>query len=111
MGALGTIPEAWPLLLTKEQACAYLGGMCEGTFDKIVPVAPVDLGVRKLVWRRPDLDGWAMSLPARLPRGAESAQSVEPAPPVPAGPPVAGDDERRSASVERARARARSKAA
>ncbi len=91
------IPEAWPTLLTREQACAYLG-LSEGTFRAICPIAAVDLGVALLRWRRADLDAWVAGLPGRLMAARKAEQDAPPAVTDPA-------DERRLSSVERAKAR------
>jgi predicted DNA-binding transcriptional regulator AlpA len=88
----------WPLLLTMEDAAAFLR-LSEDTFRRICPVAPVDLGARLLRWRRPDLETWVEGMPARLKAAADEAQDAAP-------PPVADPaEERRLASIERARAR------
>lgn len=92
------IPEAWPALMTREQACAYVG-VSEATFRTICPISPVDLGVHLLRWRRDQLDAWIAALPARLRAAQVGAQD--------APPPVTDPaEERRLSSVERARARA-----
>lgn len=71
MGAGTDIPQAWPLLLTREQLCAYLGGLSWGTLSKILPVAPLDLGANVLRYSRPQIDTWAASLPPRLPKALQ----------------------------------------
>ena len=96
------LPEAWPRWLRIEQACAYLGGIGEATFRKICPVAPLDMGANVLLYRRAEIDAWELSLPHRLPRNADPAQSAEPVP-----QPAAND--RPMSAVERARARAAGK--
>ena len=94
------LPDAWPLLLDRELACAYLR-ISADSFERICPVAPVDLGINLLRWRRPELDAWVAGLPGRLRRArAEAhAQPVQPPQPVPPA------DERRLSAVERAKAR------
>lgn len=59
-----SIPAAWPLLLNKEQLCAYLG-VCERTLSKICPVAPLDLGANVVRYDRRQIDAWVERLPAR----------------------------------------------
>ncbi|WP_298330652.1 hypothetical protein [Asticcacaulis sp.] len=79
------IPDQWPLFLTKEQLCAYLGGMDERTLSKILPVQPLDLGANILRWNRQQVDAWAASLPPRLPKAMKASNDAglaraEPAP-------------------------------
>jgi predicted DNA-binding transcriptional regulator AlpA len=93
------IPEAWPLLLCREQLAAYLGMSAE-TIRRICPVAPLDLGVNLVRWRRPDIDAWVAGLPARLVRGAHGVATPAPT------PSRAASEERRLSAVERARDRA-----
>lgn len=57
----------WPRLLSREQLCLYLGGICEETLAKVCPVAPIDLGVRVLRWNRREIDAWLDRLPSRAP--------------------------------------------
>lgn len=71
MSAATDIPPAWPLLLTREQLCAYLGGLSWGTLSKVLPVAPLDLGANVLRYSRPQIDAWAAGLPPRLPKGLQ----------------------------------------
>lgn len=100
-GATG-IPEAWPLLMSQEQACAYLG-LSRHSFSRVCRVPPVDLGVRLLRWRRPDIDAWIAGLPTRLVGRHAGGDDVA------AAPPAAGEipaDERRFSAVEKARHRA-----
>ncbi|RZJ19090.1 MAG: hypothetical protein EON91_02535 [Brevundimonas sp.] len=97
------IPQAWPLLLSRDQLCAYLGGLSWDTVAKILPVAPVDLGANVLRYPRPAVDAWAASLPPRLPRALRGeGESSQPAP---AADPTAPES-RTSAAAERARLRA-----
>lgn len=55
---------AWPLLLTSEQACAYLG-VSLGTFRKVCPVPAVALGAAVTRWNRNHIDEWVNSLPPK----------------------------------------------
>lgn len=96
----GTIPQAWPLWLSREQALAYLGDIAEKTFLKICPVAPVDMGASIIRYRRYELEAWEASLGHRLPRRPASVEDAAPAEP----PPAAND--RPLSPVQRARARA-----
>jgi hypothetical protein len=57
----------WPRLLSREQLCLYLGGICEETLAKVCPVAPLELGVRVLRWNRREIDAWLDALPSRVP--------------------------------------------
>lgn len=93
----GRIPEAWPLLLTLVQTCAYLS-VSEDTFKRICPVRPVALGVRRW-WRRLDIDEWIAGLPAQLKAGEPIAL------PTPIPQQLAGE-ERRLNALERASQRA-----
>lgn len=74
------IPDQWPLFLTKEQLCAYLGGMDERTLSKILPVQPLDLGANILRWHRQQVDEWAAGLAPRLPKSMKASNYVTPAP-------------------------------
>jgi len=100
---VGSIPQAWPALLTREQVCAYVG-MSADSFANACPVAPVILGVRLLRWRRSDIDAWVEGLPNRLMRGA-SDLSVEIGGAAPQPFKLAGE-ERRHSAVENAQRRA-----
>jgi hypothetical protein len=93
----GDIPDAWPLLLTRELACAYLQISAE-SFARICPIPSVDLGLRVLRWNRLQLDTWVAGLPARLPRAQAEAQDGEAGLFVPAQPA----DERRDGAIARA---------
>jgi hypothetical protein len=101
----GEIPEAWPLLLTREQACAFLGGISEGTFLKVCPVPPIDLGANVVRYRRGELEAWVAALSHRLPKVRPGSQDA---------PPAAGGEivpmppaNRPSAAVQRALERAK----
>jgi predicted DNA-binding transcriptional regulator AlpA len=96
--AIGAIPEAWPLLMSREQVCAYLG-MSADTLKRVLPVPALALGAKLLRWRRTDIDEWAAGLPARLPSGAAATENPPPA------RQIAGD-ERRFNALERASQRA-----
>jgi predicted DNA-binding transcriptional regulator AlpA len=97
--AAGHIPEAWPLLMSRQQVCAFLG-MSADTLKQVLPVPALALGAKLLRWRRTDIDEWAAGLPARLPVGAAATET----PPPPARQ-IAGD-ERRFNALERASQRA-----
>jgi hypothetical protein len=75
------IPDAWPKLLSRAQAAAYIG-VSEATFTTVCPVAPVDLGVHVLRWNRAHVDEWLDNLPARL-RKPETVAHGEQAAPAP----------------------------
>lgn len=90
------VPDAWPALLSRDQLRAYLGGLCDATLRKICPVAPIELGVNVLRYRRVDVDRW---LDARPQRGLRVTED-----PAQDAPPAAND--RPKSAVERARARA-----
>ena len=111
MTASRDIPEAWPLLLTREQLCAYLGGLSWATLTKVLTVAPLDLGANVLRYSRPQVDAWAASLPPRLPRALQQAQEASQGAATTEGVAAADDvldepESRPSAAVERARRRA-----
>lgn len=97
--AIGAIPEAWPLLMSRDQVCAYLG-MSADTLKQVLPVPALALGAKLLRWRRTDIDEWAAGLPARLPVGSAATET-----PPPAARQIAGD-ERRFNAIERASQRA-----
>jgi hypothetical protein len=95
------IPEAWPALLSREQLCAYAGGISDATLRKVCPVAAVDLGANVLKYRRAEVDAWLASLPHRgLRLVAQSEQDA----PIEVEAPAAND--RASAAVAKAQARA-----
>ena len=102
MIAADGIPEAWPALLSREQLCAYAGGISDGTLRKVCPVPAVDLGANVLKYRRIEVDAWLASLPHRGLRLAQDGEHDGPS--GEQGQPAAND--RPSAAVERARARA-----
>jgi hypothetical protein len=93
----GGIPDAWPILLGREQLSAFLA-ISPDTVARICPVAPVDLGVRLLRWRRADIEAWVSGMPLRPRLGDLTVQFLPPG-------ELAGD-ERRAGAVERARLRA-----
>lgn len=102
------IPEAWPLLLSRDQLCAYMGGISWATLSRICPVHPIDLGANLLRYPRLQIDAWIASLPPRLPGRLQDPK--EDGQDAPAGQPPPADptapEDRRSAAVDRARARA-----
>lgn len=97
-----TAPSAWPLLLTREQLCAYVG-MSPATLARVCPVPPLDIGAKMLRYSRPQIDAWVGSLQPQMPRprhdepsGAAGVETAAPAIPV----------NRAREAIERARARA-----
>lgn len=98
------IPEAWPLMLSRDQLRAYLGGMAEDTLLSICPVAPLDIGVNLVRYFRPAIDAWAATLGPRIrPALREAAPSSQDA----AAPAEVQDAATRlSDSLDRVRARA-----
>ena len=58
------VSGAWPLLLSIEQACAYLG-VSPVTFRKICPVPAVALSAAVTRWNRNQIDEWVNSLPPK----------------------------------------------
>lgn len=96
--AVSSIPDAWPALLTREQLCAYLGGMADPTVRKICPVAAVDLGANVLRYRRSEIDAWLGTLHHRGLRVAPDGEQD--------APTVANDAPAGMTPAERARARA-----
>lgn len=96
--ALG-IPDAWPALMTREQACAYLGvGLA--TFSKICPVCPLDLGANVLRWPKAGLDAWIAKVPPRLISSQKAAQDAPPTAPEPAGDDLEWAEARRRAQKQ-----------
>ena len=97
------VPEAWPLLLSRDQLCAYIGVSAE-TLVKVCPVAPVDLGANVVRYNRDHVDAWVAGLPPRLislRKSEEGGQDARPADEVPDP-----GEERTLSAVERVRARA-----
>lgn len=94
------IPQAWPLLLTRQQLRAYLGGICDATLRKICPVAPVDLGANVVRYRRDQIDAWSNTLRPRLRPMEGDAQDC------PAAANEAGHAPGGMTAAEKARARA-----
>jgi len=71
MIAADGIPEAWPALLSREQLCAYAGGISDTTLRKVCPVPAVDLGANVLKYRRAEVDAWlALPTSPRLAAGS-----------------------------------------
>ena len=95
------IPDAWPLLLSRDQACAYLG-VSASTLFRVCPVAPVDLGANVLRYHRPEIDAWVATLPPRLPKHLQADNDHSNDEPRPDDHP----EDRRQSAVERARQRA-----
>jgi hypothetical protein len=95
------VPDAWPILLGREQLGAFLA-ISPDTVARICPVAPVELGVRLLRWRRADIEAWVSGMPLRPRLGDLTVQFVPPG-------EMAGD-ERRAGAVGRAQLRASGRA-
>lgn len=91
---------AWPLLLTLDQVCAYLG-VAPVTFRKICPVPAVALGAAVTRWNRNQIDEWVNSLPPRT--SAASRAEVAPVRPYDAAKEAA--EARRQAAVRKIRDR------
>jgi hypothetical protein len=90
-------------LLTREQLCAYLGGLSWDTVKKILPVRPLDLGANVLRYSRPQIDAWIDRCPAKpMIRLQESPPDVEDAAPAAV---VDLSQDRLTASIDRVRAR------
>lgn len=103
------VPEAWPLLMSREQLCAYVG-VGAVTLAKVCPVRPVDLGANLVRYNRLQIDAWVASLPAKAvlrlhddAEGSQDAPSGE-APLIQDGAEAAQD--RTVCALDRARARA-----
>lgn len=101
------VPEAWPLLLSRDQLCAYLG-CSASTLATICPVHPRDMGANLVRYYRPDIDAWAARLPPRLGALHKRQEGGEDAAPAPEDDSIAADvsEDRRTSAIERARARA-----
>lgn len=96
-----SVPEAWPILLTREQLCAYLGGLSDVTLRKVCPVPAVDLGANVLRYHRAHVDAWVDGLgPRGLRVRTENEQDA---------PAAANDAPAGMTPAERARARATGK--
>lgn len=101
------VPEAWPLLLSKEQLCAYIG-VSTATLARICPVRPLDLGANVVRYHRAQIEEWVGTLPPRLigqkpvdlPATSKGVQDESPA----TSTEIAED--RPLNAIERARARA-----
>lgn len=93
---------AWPLLLTREQVCAYLG-VSPVTFRKVCPVPAVALGAAVTRWNRNQIDEWVNSLPPK------SAGKPDPAAEAARPYDVAREasEARRQASINKIRERTR----
>ena len=97
-----SVPEAWPLLMSREVACAYLM-LSKDSFRRVCPVPALELGVNLLRWRRHDLDDWTSGLPLRLLRGQTECRAEASSIP----PAQLAAEERRISAVERAKQRSR----
>lgn len=58
------IPDAWPALLSQDVLSAYTG-MSKEVLGGILTVRPLDLGARRILYRRTDIDAWLETLPQR----------------------------------------------
>jgi hypothetical protein len=99
----GTIPDAWPLLMTREQTCAYLG-ISPDTFFRVCSVPPVDMGAQVVRYHRWQIEQWAAALPPRLRQAQEDAHNARVEAAVPFDGAEAAAEERRKAALERMRA-------
>lgn len=59
------VPASWPMLLSRDQLCAYIG-VSPATLTKICPVRPLDLGASLIRYSRDQIDEWVATLPPRL---------------------------------------------
>lgn len=86
--------QRWPLMLTKDQVCEYLGVSWK-TLGGILTVSPVDLGASVVRYNRIQIDEWAQGRPGRgrNTRLGSAADVADPA------------SKMRNAAVERARKR------
>lgn len=94
------IPEAWPALLTQEQAAVYCGVSAD-SFRRVCTIAPRDMGLNVLRWSRSQLDAWIAGLPPRLQR----AQADEQDAPAEIEPARAAAVERQTDALDKVRAR------
>lgn len=62
---MARIPEAWPLLLDREQLSAFLN-IPGDVIEKILDVAPLDLGNGVIRWNRTQVEEWAQSLKPKI---------------------------------------------
>lgn len=90
------VPDAWPALLSQDQLSAYVG-MSREVLGAILTVRPLDLGARRVLYRRTEIDAWLATLPQRgdAPTPAPSSGSQDPQ-----------GESRTDTSLERVRARA-----
>lgn len=91
------LPASWPLLLSKEQLCAYLA-LSWSTISKICTVAPVDVGVSVIRYNRVQIDEWVAELPSKPTKRAVTKVANLPDPEV-------ESHERRVSALDRVRAR------
>ncbi|EGF93068.1 hypothetical protein ABI_15080 [Asticcacaulis biprosthecium C19] len=89
------------MLMTLEQACAYLGGMDDRTFRKVCPVQPVEMAANLLRYRRPDIDDWTATLTPRLKTPTPAVNDSVPTDETTLETP----EIRRESSIERVKAR------
>lgn len=88
----------WPAMMDPSLAAQYCGGLSDETFSALASragVRPVDLGFRRTLYRRRDLDGMIDRFPLR------PAQSGDPEGRVAAPQATAGDIDDALARVER----------
>ncbi len=93
---------AWPLLLTLELACAYLG-VSPATFRKICPVPAVALSAAVTRWNRNQIDEWVNSLPPKTGGQPEAASLAS----HPYEAAKEASEARRQASIQKIRERSR----
>ena len=96
------VSGAWPLLLSIEQACAYLG-VSPVTFRKICPVPAVALSAAVTRWNRNQIDEWVNSLPPKT--AGQRVAAPEAASPYDALKEAS--NARRKASIQKIRERTR----
>jgi hypothetical protein len=95
---------AWPLMMTREQVCAYLNISPE-MFAKACPVPPIDWGGSGLRWNREHIDAWVASCPPRLTSVQRKADTAAVLPFSPDTPEEMASEERRADSLDRVRKR------
>ena len=93
--------NAWPLLLSLEQVCAYLD-LSPVTFRRVCPVPAIALGAAVARWNRNQIDEWVNSLPPKNQAFAGGNAADQPRPYQPA---EAVADERRNEALQKIRDR------
>ncbi|WP_143079809.1 helix-turn-helix transcriptional regulator [Bosea lupini] len=92
--------NAWPLLLSLAQVCAYLD-LSPATFRKVCPVPAVALGVAVARWNRNQIDEWVNTLPPEK----QAARRGEAVPARPYDVATEAAEARRTAAVQKIRDR------